>query len=190
MLRSKGLRLTSSIGEERWHTTCNEVNMSLNNKLIEALEKQATHELTAAIAYLAMSNWCASEDYPGFAEFFKLQYQEELEHAEKFQTHLLERGVNPATGATLAPQCEYEDMLSAAKMALKLEQENTQGIVACYELAKEVKDYPSQFMLQWFIEEQMEEEAWANSMVTHLERGSCAGALLNLDRHAIKIFGD
>ena len=170
--------------------TCKELFMSLKTELIGALEKQATHELTAAIAYLAMSNWCASEDYSGFAEFFKQQYQEELEHAEKFQKHLLERGVNPTTGATLAPQCYYEDMLSVATMALKLEEENTRGIIACYELAKEVKDYPSQIMLQWFIEEQMEEEAWANSMVTHLERGSCAGALLNLDRHAIKIFGD
>ena len=164
--------------------------MSLNAQLIEALAKQATHELTAAMAYLAMSNWCMSQDYPGFGEFFKKQFEEELEHSGKIQEHLLERGVNPITGAIPAPQCEYSDMLSVAKMALKLEQDNTSGIVDCYELAKEVKDYPAEFMLQWFISEQMEEEAWANAMVTQLSRAGCAGALLNLDRHATKIFGD
>lgn len=164
--------------------------MNLNTDLIKALEKQATHELTAAIAYLAMSNWCASQDYPGFAEFFKNQFQEEIEHSGKFQKHLLERGVNPLTGATLAPKCEYQSIQEVAKMALKLEQENTIGIVACYELAIKVNDYPSMPMLQWFISEQMEEEAWANSMVTQTERATCAGAMLNLDRHIVKMLGD
>jgi len=164
--------------------------MSLNTQLIETLEKQATHELTAAMAYLAMSNWCKAQDYPGFGEFFKKQFEEEIEHAEKFQEHLLERGVNPKIGAITAPQCEYTDMLSVAKMALKLEEENTAGIVACYELATEVKDYPAQFMLQWFIEEQMEEEAWANAMVTQVSRAACAGSILSLDRHAVGMFGD
>jgi len=167
-----------------------ERTMSLKKELIQALEKQATHELTAAMAYLAIANWCASQDYQGFAEFFKNQYKEELEHAEKFQHHLLERGVNPVTGATLPPVCEFENLQVVAKTALQLEQENTRGIVSCFELAQKLGDYPAQFLLQWFIEEQVEEEAWANSMVTHTARLTCAGALLNLDRHAVKIFGD
>ena len=164
--------------------------MKLNTDLIRMLEKQATHEITAAMAYLAMSNWCASEDFAGFAAFFKKQFEEELEHSSKFQDHLLERGVNPRLGSIAAPQCDFDSLQQVAELALKLEQENTTGIVACYELALQLKDYAAQPMLQWFIAEQMEEEAWATSMVTHTKRLTCAGALLNLDRHIDKILGD
>jgi ferritin len=164
--------------------------MQLNTDLIRMLEKQATHEITAAMAYLAISNWCASQDYPGFAEFFKKQFDEELEHSGKFQNHLLERGINPKIGSISAPKCDYGSLQEVAEMALTLERENTVGIVACYELACQLKDYASQPMLQWFISEQMEEEAWASSMVTHTQRLTCPGALINLDRHICKILGD
>ena len=159
----------------------------MDTSLIKIIEKQATHEISASMAYLAMSNWCASEDYSGFADFFKKQASEEMEHAEKFQKHLLERGVLPMITEIATPKCSYESILEVSKMALTLEETNTKNIVAAYEAADAVKDYPAKFMLQWFIEEQVEEEAWANSMVTHAERAQCAGALLNLDRHLEKI---
>lgn len=162
----------------------------MDTELVKALEKQATHELTAGIAYLAMANWCASEDYPGFSEFFRKQMEEEFEHSTKFQKHLLDRGELPLLGTIPAPKCKYESLEEVAKMALTLEIENSKGIIEAYELSKKVNDYPSQIMLQWFIDEQVEEEAWANSMVTQTERLTCAGAVLDLDRHINKLLGD
>lgn len=159
----------------------------MDTELVKTLENQATHELTAAMAYIAMSNWCASEDYSGFSDFFKKQSEEEIEHAGKIQKHLLDRGVLPKIGAISAPRSEYESLQEIAEMALELEVENSKGITAAFEVADAIKDYPAKIMLQWFIEEQVEEEAWANSMVTHTKRLTCAGAILNLDRHLIKI---
>lgn len=155
-------------------------------ELIEAFEKQIAHEFYAAQMYLAMSNWCAVESYSGFAKFFRKQAEEEREHAEKFIDHLLERGVNPKILALPAAEPSVDSPLATAKLALKLEEENTRGIVACYELALEVKDYPSLSLLQWFIAEQMEEEAWAGDLVTKCTRCECPGALFNLDRHIVK----
>jgi ferritin len=161
----------------------------MDTALVKALENQATHELTAAIAYMAMANWCASEDYNGFSEFFQKQTAEELEHSGKIQKHLLERGELPLLGSIPAPKCKYESLQEIAKTALKMEIENSKGITAAYEVADKVKDYPSKIMLQWFITEQVEEEAWANAMVTQTERLTCAGATLDLDRHLAKLIG-
>ena len=171
-----------------WYENC--TLLSMDTELVKALEKQATHELTAAMAYLAMSNWCTSEDYPGFSEFFKKQMQEELEHSDKIQEHLLDRGELPLLGEIPAPKCKYASLQEVAKMALTLEIENSKGITEAYKLAKKMNDYPSEIMLQWFIEEQVEEEAWANSMVTQTERLGCSGAVLDLDRHINKMLGD
>ncbi len=154
-----------------------------------ALEKQGTHELFAAHSYSALSMWCEANDYGGYAKFFKQQAEEEIEHAGKFFDHMLERGEMPLIGAIAAPKSDYESLLEVAKMALELERANTAGITAVYELSLTEKDYPSQTMLQWFISEQMEEEAWAETMVTKTERAQCAGALLYLDRHICKELG-
>lgn len=161
----------------------------METELVKALENQATHELTAAIAYLAMANWCASQDYNGFSEFFQKQTEEELEHSGKIQKHLLERGELPLLGSIPAPTCKFKSLQEIAKTALMLEEANSKSIIAVYEIADKLKDYPSKIMLEWFIEEQVEEEAWANSMVTQTERLTCAGAVLDLDRHLVKIIG-
>lgn len=158
----------------------------MNKTLIESLEKQIAHEFYAANMYLAMSCWCSVEAYSGFAAFFRKQAEEEREHAEKFIDHLLERGVNPKILALPAAEPELTNVTSVAKLALTLEEENTAGIVACYELALELKDYPSHSLFQWFISEQMEEEAWAGELVTKCNRCECPGALFNLDRHIVK----
>jgi ferritin len=162
----------------------------MDTTLIKALEKQATHELTASYAYLAMANWCASEDYKGYAAFFNKQAEEEREHAKKFMDHLLDRGELPLLGVIGAPKCQFDSILEVAKLALALEIANSKGIVEAYELSLQVKDYASQSMLLWFIEEQVEEEAWANSMVTLTSRANCANAMFDLDRHIVKTLRD
>ncbi|GAA5481827.1 ferritin [Haloferula sargassicola] len=158
--------------------------------VIDALQSQAEHERFASISYLALSLWCEAADYSGFAEFFKKQAAEEAEHTEKIHGHLLDRGVQPILGAVEAPRQQFSDLIDVAKYVVELEKANTRGIHGCYEAALEQRDYPSQVMLHWFIEEQVEEEAWTGKLLTLAQRANCAGAMATLDRHVPRIFAD
>jgi ferritin len=161
----------------------------IDETLASALNAQANHERFAAACYEAMAYWCESEDYDGFAGFFNDQATEEREHAQKFFQHLLDRGVAPEVGALDAPKGSFGSLVEVARFALKLEEDNSVGITKCLELAIELKDHPSKGMLVWFVTEQVEEEAWANKMVTLTERLGCDGAVYNLDRHIVKQLG-
>jgi len=158
----------------------------MKNEVIESLESQATHELAASQAYLAMSCWCEVAHYSGYAEFFRQQSAEEISHANKLLGFLVERDVVPAIGAIPAPAHAFESILAVAKLACDLERANTSGIHACYKASLVAEDYPTQVMLHWFIAEQVEEEAWSDKMLAKTKQASCAGALTYLDRHIIK----
>lgn len=162
---------------------------SMSPQLVQLLQKQLTHEMQASQAYLAMSLWCKATQYPGFAEFFAKQSMEEREHAMKVMNHLLDRGVLPVIGDVLAPKSEFETLMETAELARTLERENTAGIHAAYDAALAVKDHPAAVMLQWFISEQVEEEAWTEDLVVYVRRANCAGGLSQLDRHVVKMLG-
>ena len=70
-----------------------------------------------------------------------------------------------------------------------MEQANTRGINAVYEASVAAKDYPAQVLMHWFIKEQVEEEAWAAELVDRVQAATCAGSLLDLDRHVEKLLG-
>lgn len=162
----------------------------MNSKVSTALLEQANHELFAAHSYKAMALWCSFKDYPGFAEFFSSQAEEEQEHADKFLEFLLERGERPILSSIEVPKPDFSSLSEIAEYALKLEKINSQKIEACYELALETKDYASQPLLLEFISEQVEEEAWADTMISLTKRAECPGASLNLDRHIVKILSE
>jgi len=155
--------------------------------LIDALNKQANHELQAAQAYLAMAYWSDVHHYSGFAKYFHEQAGEEHGHAAKFHKHLADRDVVPAIGALAAPKVSFKLLTEVAQTAYDLERANTAGIHAAYETALAEKDYPAQVMLHWFINEQVEEEAWSDKLLVKTREASCAGALSSLDRHLDKI---
>ncbi len=159
----------------------------MKSEIFAALNDQANHELLAAHSYESMALWCSWNVYPGFADFFSEQASEEREHAAKFLSHLLERGEKPILSTIDAPRSAFSSLSEVAEYALSLEKTNTQKIEACYELALAEKDYASQPLLLELINEQVEEEAWGNQMVTLTKRAECPGAALNLDRHIIKI---
>ena len=75
------------------------------------------------------------------------------------------------------------ELLEVAQHAQTMEIANTKGINAVYEAALAAKDYPAQVLMHWFINEQVEEEDWANEMVERVQTASCAGSLSYLDRH-------
>lgn len=162
----------------------------MNATLKEALNDQANHELFAAQSYHALALWCADQDFAGFAEFFKKQAAEEREHAERFLDHLADRGFLPELKAMDAPKGTFTRLREVAEYAATLERHNTEAIHRCFEIAQEVKDYASQPMLLEFIEEQVEEEAWASTMVTLTNRAECSGATYALDRHINKTLSE
>ena len=157
--------------------------------VLAELNRQINHELTAAHAYLAMSNWCAAQNLKGFAGFFSKQAGEEHEHAGKIMKHVLDRGLAPELAAISAPKQQFDSLLEATQLAQSMEQANTIGINKVYEAATAAKDYPAQVLMHWFIQEQVEEEAWAAEMVDRVQGATCAGSFLDLDRHIEKILG-
>lgn len=151
--------------------------------VLAEVRRQLNHELGAAHAYEALAWWCIDRNLKGFARFFLKQAGEEREHARRFTDHLLDRGELPLLTALPAPRNEFDSLAQAAEHARQMEQLNTAGIHAAYEAAVRERDYAAQVLLQWFINEQVEEEAWADEMVERVERANCAGGLGELDRH-------
>jgi len=160
------------------------------SKIVEELNRQYNHELGASRAYTALAIWCGLKHLQGFAEYFGKQAQEEQAHAGKILRHLLDRGMTPELVALPAPKQEFRSLLEVAQQAQALEQANTQGIHAVYEAALALKDYPVQIFMQWFINEQVEEEAWCAEMVDRVQAASCAGSLSDLDRHLDRLLGE
>ncbi len=157
--------------------------------VLSEIQRQLNDELSASHGYLALSIWCENENYPGFADFFKKQSGEENVHAEKFIKYLRDRGQMAELTQVSVPKGAFENILEVAKHAQLMEQANTAGINSIYKAAIETGDYPSQVLLHWYINEQVEEEAWTDEMVDRTLRAGCAGALNSLDRHIARYLG-
>ena len=152
-------------------------------KVVEELNRQFNLELAAAHSYLVLSVWCDVRNLKGFGRHFVKQAGEERTHAERILKHLTDRGITPEVTALPAPRQDFGTLLEVARQAQSQEHANTLGINAAYEAALGAKDYPAQVLLHWFINEQVEEEAWAAEMVERIQTATCAGSLSDLDRH-------
>lgn len=162
----------------------------ISAKVITEIQRQFNHELGAAHAYTALATWCADQNLKGFARFFHKQSGEEREHAQRFMDYLNDRGVMPELTAIAAPKTKFKTLLEVAKHARAMEQLNTEGIHAVYAVALKAGDVASQVMVQWFITEQVEEEAWCDEMVARVEAAQGGGGLVFLDRHIEKYLSE
>jgi len=156
---------------------------AVGNKARTELQRQLNHELSAAYAYEGLSLWCEEQNFNGFARYFLKQAGEERQHARKIIDHLLDRGVLAEFAELAAPRMKFKSLADVAKTAQSMEEANTRGIQQAYEAAVSDKDFPAQVTLQWFINEQVEEEDWCAEMVDRVEKASCAGGISDLDRH-------
>ena len=104
--------------------------------------------------------------------------------------HVHDRGVAPELAAIAAPKQNFKSLLEVVEQALAMEQANTRGINSVYEAAVAARDYPAQMLMHWFIKEQVEEEAWAAELGDRVRAATCAGSLLDLDRHVEKLLAD
>ena len=158
--------------------------------LLTELQRQLNHELGAAHAYTALAVWCFDQNLKGFARYFYKQSAEERQHAQRFIDHLQDRGAIPILSAIEAPRTSFNSLVDIARHARDMEQANTRGITQAYEVALTAKDYAAQVMLQWFINEQVEEEAWTDEMVSRAEASATPGGMQALDRHLERYLAD
>jgi len=159
--------------------------------LATAFLAQANREFATSLLYRALAYWADYRDYNGFKQLFTDQAEEEETHAKNFYAYLTERDQTVAIGPFDAIAPAYADLLSVSKAVYAHERANTKSIHALYEMALTEKDFATQVFLQTYIAEQVEEEAWTDSLVERVSRSSCAGALYNLDRHIVKdLFGE
>jgi ferritin len=153
----------------------------------DAMNRQIQHELYSAYLYLSMSAYCEAQNLPGFAHWMRLQAQEEVEHAMKFYNFVYDRGGRVTLLAIDQPPTEFQSPLDVFEKTLEHEQKVTGMIHDLYALAVQEKDYPSQVFLQWFVDEQVEEEKSAADIIEMLKRvGDHGPALIMLDRELAK----
>ncbi|MCS7182608.1 MAG: ferritin [Thermoanaerobaculum sp.] len=157
--------------------------MRLSNPMEQALNEQLYEELGSFYIYLAMAADFSAKQWPGMAKWMELQAKEELGHAMRFYRFILERGGQVRLKALPQPQESWETPLAAFSAALAHEQHITGRIHALVELARQHKDYPSEVFLQWFVTEQVEEEAQLEPIIHRLKlAGDHPPALFILDR--------
>lgn len=141
----------------------------INQKVEQAINNQIQIELYSSYLYLAMSVYSEGQNLKGFANWLKKQHLEEQGHAMKLVDYLLERGGTVKLQALEAPPVEFGNPVSVFEQVLKHEQHVTASIDKLYEIAIAEKDYASQIFLQWFISEQVEEEASATEILEKLK---------------------
>lgn len=157
--------------------------MSIPKRVEAALNKQLGFELASAYAYLAMSAHCEERNLPGFGHWLRTQWQEEIEHAMKFYSFIIDRGGDVHFEALDKPRTDYSTILEVFEAALENEESVTAAIHDLYTLSAAERDYATQAFLNWFVSEQVEEEKVVTEVVDAIRRvGEGGEALFLLDR--------
>jgi len=154
----------------------------LKPKIVEALNGQINKEMYSAYLYLAMSAHCESENLKGFANWFHVQHQEETIHAMKLYHYLLSQGEKVKLGAIEQPPSEFKTPMSMFEATLKHELFITKSIHDLVNLAIAEKDHATQIFLQWYVTEQVEEEANDNEIIARLKMVGDGPGLFWIDK--------
>ena len=155
----------------------------LNQRLENELNKQINAEFWSAYLYLSMSAFFENKNLAGFANWMKIQYQEENSHALKLFDYVNERGGKVVLQPIATVDSEWKDVIDIFETTFKHEQHVTFLINNLVNIAIEEKDHATTNMLQWFVSEQVEEEASVSDILDQLKliEGKGAG-LFMLDR--------
>jgi ferritin len=155
----------------------------LSKKMQDALNGQVNAELYSAYLYLAMEAYFQSVNLTGFANWMRVQSQEEVSHGMKIYDFVNERGGRAALEAIAKPPAEWKSPLAVFEAAYKHEQKVTGLINNLVEMAIKEKDHATEIFLQWFVTEQVEEEKNAGEIVAKLQAlKDSAGGLYFLDK--------
>jgi ferritin len=162
----------------------------LKPALLEAMNRQIFEEQYSSYLYLQMSAWFEAHGLPGFANWMRVQVQEENFHMTRFFNEILHRQGEVVLGAIPAPPTSWETPLAIFEAALEHERHITSCIHALVDLARGEKDYATESFLHWFVTEQVEEEANADTVLQKLRLlGGQGPGLFMLDRElAARVF--
>jgi ferritin len=155
----------------------------LSQAMRDALNHQIQHDLYSSYLYLAMAAQFEAANLAGFAHWMKKQSGEETGHGMKFWEYIIDQGGKVSLGALAQPPAEFGTPSAVFKAALEHEKKITGLINGLYALALKENDYAAQIMLQWFINEQVEEEKNATQIIEQLKLlGEQGTALYMMDR--------
>jgi len=155
----------------------------LGPKMLEALSRHVDQEIYSAQLYLAMGAYCEAKAFKGFGRWLRAQHLEELEHARKMLDHVVARGGQPALGAVAAPPREFGTIAQVFEAVLAHERRVSESVHALHAAASAERDVATQVFLQWFVDEQVQEEEAAAEIVDKLHMvGDRPGAALYLDK--------
>ena len=154
----------------------------LNTTVQDAINEQIKNELYSAYLYLAMAAHFEASNLPGIGKWMRMQSNEEVIHAMKFFDYVNDRGGRVTLKGIDQPQSEWSSPLVAFEQVLEHEQKVTGMINNLYAVATKENDYPTQVLLHWYINEQVEEEKNATTIAEQLRMiGDHPNALLLLD---------
>jgi ferritin len=155
----------------------------ISKTLQNAINNQIQAEMYSSYLYLSMSAYSEMNNFLGAAKWFKIQSEEEWGHAMKFYRFLIERSGKVTLKAIDEPQHDFKSLLGAFEETLTHEKKVTALINKLYEQSIKENDYASQIFLQWFITEQVEEEANAVAIIERIKMvGEKASSLLWIDK--------
>jgi len=157
--------------------------MRFKKSVEEILNKQINAEFWSAYLYLSMSSYLAQKGYAGFASWMRIQYQEEMSHALKLFDYVISRGGDVKLTPISAVETEWKGIPEIFESTYEHECKVTDMIHDCYETALKERDHATANMLQWFINEQAEEEESALEIIDKLKMiGDKGAGLYMLDR--------
>jgi len=155
----------------------------VSKELENAINKQINAEFWSAYLYLSMSTWFAHEGLPGFANWFKVQFQEEQDHALKFMDYLIAKGNKVELKPIEKVDTTWSSVLKAFEDTLEHERVVTSLINNLVSVSRKENDYATENMLQWFVNEQVEEEETAQAMIDSLKLiGSNGFGIYTMDK--------
>lgn len=155
----------------------------VSQKLIKALNDQFNYELLSAHYYLAMASYCSDQDLDGMSTFFKAQAEEEKFHAMKFYDYITEVDGRVLITDISTPQNNFKSIVDVFKVALEHEQSVTKRVYGLVDIAQDEKEHATKNFLNWFVQEQVEEEANMKAIIKRLERlGNDGHGLFMLDQ--------
>ncbi len=141
----------------------------ISKKMAKELDKRINEEIYSSYLYLSMSAYSGSQGLKGFSNWFNVQVQEELFHAQKIYKYVLDQGEKVILDTIAKPPSDFKSPLDLFEKTLEHERYVTSSVNRVLDLAKKENDNATSIMFQWFVTEQIEEEANANEIIQQLK---------------------
>lgn len=159
----------------------------LDKSMLDAFNEQINKELYSSYLYLSMSAYFEDKSLEGFAHWMRLQATEEYEHAMKIFDHVISRGEKPKLKTIEKPKEDWDSILEVVEEVYSHERFITKSINELVSISEGLKDYASRNFLEWFIQEQVEEEDSALELVDKVKLAdSNSQAILYLNDNLLK----